>query len=97
MEHNSTLKHHDKPTRSRAAFNSPPCAAVMDRTGRIHTIPWFRTTAWSGSKPTLQMLIEKLAWKKRSTRPTLLSYIRLASVPAWYAGIAQRVQLWWRA
>jgi hypothetical protein len=97
MEHNSTLKRHDKPTRSRAAFNSPPCAAVMDRTGRIHTIPWFRTTAWSGSKPTLQMLIEKLAWKKRSTRPKLLSYIRLASLPAWYAGIAQRVQLWWRA
>jgi hypothetical protein len=97
MERNSTLKRHDKPTRSRAALNGPPCVAVMDRTGRIYTIPWFRTTAWSGSRPTLQILIEKLAWKKRSSRPKLLSHIGLANLPAWCAGIAQRVQLWWRA
>jgi hypothetical protein len=61
MERNSTHKRRDKPARSRAAFNTSPSVAVMDRTGRIHTMPWLRTTAWWGSKSTLQMVIEKLA------------------------------------
>ena len=97
MARNSTFKRHDKPTRTHAAFNSTPCLAIMDRTGRIHTVPWLRTTPWVDPKPTLQMLLEKLTWNKPSARSKPLSIVKLASLRAWYARVVRRAQLWWQA
>jgi hypothetical protein len=60
MDHNATLAHHDKPARSRAASNSAPCLAIMDRTGRIYTVPWSRATRRLDVRPIVRMLIAKL-------------------------------------
>ena len=98
MKSNSTLARGNRPLRSRAAFNSLPSVAVMDRTGRIRTLPWFRTAAWTAYKPLVQMLAERAAWWGSIGRSKLLAAIAasLANVRDWYTRLARHAQLWWK-
>ena len=99
MKSNSTIARGNRPTRSRAAFNSVPSVAVMDRTGRIRTIPWFRTATWTGYKPMVQLVVEKATWWRSIGRSKLLAAIAasLANVQDWYTRMARHAQLWWQA